>query len=147
MIIDFSIIRNFFIASPNGNLLAELSVVAISFLVMLITTLITKLVTDQKRMKELKEIQKACQIKLRDNKGNMEEMKKIQEEMMRCNMELMKHSFKPILFTFIPLLLLIGAMGQIYAYTGQVVLSSWIWWYIISGLVFSILLKKILKVY
>ena len=47
------------------------SIIIISFLVVLVTTIITKYVTDQKRMKELKEIQKACQIKLRDNKGNL----------------------------------------------------------------------------
>lgn len=147
MAIDYSPIINFFINSPNGDLLAKLSIIVVSFLVMLVTTLITKFATNQNRMKELKEIQKACQIKLKDNKGNMEEMKKINEEMMRCNMELMKHSFKPMLFTFIPLLLLIGAMGQIFANPEQLVLKSWIWWYILSGLVFSIALKKVLKVY
>jgi uncharacterized membrane protein (DUF106 family) len=93
-------------------------------------------------MKELKDIQKACQIRLKDNKGNPEEMKKINEEMMKCSMELMKHSFKPMIFTFIPLLILIGWMGKFFA----PLLSSWIWWYIISGLVFSIILKKVLKV-
>lgn len=121
----------------------EVSIVLISLVVMLVTTIITKYVTNQKRMKELKDIQKACQIKLKDKKGDMEEMKKINEEMMRCNMELMKHSFKPMLFTFIPLLILIGWMGKFF----QPLLSSWIWWYIISGLVFSIVLKKVLKVY
>ena len=42
------------------------SIIVISFLVVLITTIITKYVTNRKRMKELKEIQKACQIKLRE---------------------------------------------------------------------------------
>jgi len=142
MVISLDLIKEFFINSPNGDVLAKISIVAIAFLVMLITTIITKLVTNQNRMKELKDIQKACQIKLKDNRGNPEEMKKINEEMMKCNMELMKHSFKPMLFTFIPLLLLWNFMGQIFAG----VVSAWIWWYIISGLVFSILLKKILKV-
>ena len=147
MAIDYSPIINFFIESPNGDTLAKLSIVAASFLVMLITTLITKFATNQNRMKELKDIQKACQIKLKDNRGNPEEMKKINEEMMKCNLELMKHSFKPMLFTFIPLLLLIGAMGQIFANPEQIVLISWIWWYIVSGLIFSIVLKKVLKVH
>lgn len=120
----------------------EVSIVLISFLVMLVTTIVTKYATNQKRMKELKDIQKACQIRLKDNKGNPEEMKKINEEMMKCSMELMKHSFKPMIFTFIPLLILIGWMGKFFA----PLLSSWIWWYIISGLVFSIILKKVLKV-
>ncbi len=131
------IITDLFAAYP------EISIVLISFLVMLGTTLITKFATNQHRMKELKDIQKACQIKLKDKRGNPEEMKKINEEMMKCNMELMKHSFKPMLFTFIPLLILIGWMGKFFA----PILSNWIWWYIISGLVFSIVLKKVLKVH
>jgi len=121
----------------------EISVVVISFLVMLVTTVITKFATNQNRMKELKDIQKACNIKLKDNRGNPEEMKKINEEMMRCNLELMKHSFKPMLFTFIPMLILIGWMGKFFS----PLLKGWIWWYLISGIVFSILLKKILKVH
>jgi uncharacterized membrane protein (DUF106 family) len=118
------------------------SIIIISFLVVLVTTIITKYVTDQKRMKELKEIQKACQIKLRDNKGNLEEMNKINSQVMECSMELMKHSFKPMLITFIPLVLLAAWMNKAFA----VVLSSWIWWYILSGLVFSMILRKLLKV-
>lgn len=136
MSISFSFITDFMTAYP------QISIIVISFLVMLVTTIVTKYATNQKRMKELKDIQKACQIKLKDNRGNPEEMKKINEEMMKCSMELMKHSFKPMIFTFIPLLLLIGWMSKFFA----PLLSSWIWWYIISGLVFSIVLKKVLKV-
>ncbi len=120
----------------------KISIVVISFLVMLVTTIITKYATNQKRMKELKEIQKACQIKLKDNKGNAEEAAKINKQMMECNMELMKHSFKPILITFIPLLILMAWMSKFFA----PLLSTWVWWYIISGLIFSIALKKVLKV-
>jgi uncharacterized membrane protein (DUF106 family) len=129
-------ITDLFAANP------QISIVVVSFLVMLVTTIITKYTTNQNRMKELKEIQKACQIKLKDNKGNAEEMKKINEEVMKCNMELMKHSFKPMLFTFIPLLLLWNVMSKFFS----PLLPGWIWWYIVSGLIFSILLKKVLKV-
>lgn len=124
------------------NSYPQVSILVISFLVVLVTTIITKYVTNQKRMKELKDIQKACQIKLKDSKGNTEEMNKINKEIMDCSMELMKHSFKPMLITFIPLLLLAGWMNGTFAK----ILSSWIWWYILSGLVFSMILRKVLKV-
>jgi uncharacterized membrane protein (DUF106 family) len=129
-------ITSFVTSYPEGSILL------ISFLVVLVTTIVTKYFTDQKRMKELKEIQKACQIKLRDNRGNIEEMNKINKEVMDCSMELMKHSFRPMLITFIPLVLLAGWMNSVFAK----ILPSWIWWYILSGLVFSIILRKILKV-
>ena len=129
-------IKEWMIANP------KLSIIALSFLVTLGMTLVTKYVTDQNRMKELKELQKACQIKLKDNKGNPEKMAEIQKEIMSCSMELMKHSFKPMLFTMIPLLILIYWVRGIYTD----VLSTWIWWYIGAGLVSSIVLRKVLKV-
>ena len=129
-------IKEWMIANP------KLSVILVSFLITLVMTLITKKFTNQNRMKELKEIQKACQIKLKNSKGNPEKMAEIQKEMMQCSMELMKHSFKPMLFTFLPLIILFWWMRGIYSD----VFSSWIWWYIGAGIVSSIILRKVLKV-
>jgi len=120
----------------------KVSIVVLSFLVTLFMTIVTKKFTNQSRMKELKDIQKACQIKLKGSKENPEEMKRIQKEMMECSMELMKHSFRPIFITFLPLILLFWWIRGVYT----PVLSGWIWWYILSGVVSSIILRKALKV-
>ena len=93
-------------------------------------------------MKELKNIQKACQIKLKDAKGNPEKMAEIQKEMMECSIELMKHSFKPMLFTFVPLIFLIWWIRGIYAE----ILPSWIWYYIGTGIISSMILRRVLNV-
>ncbi len=105
-------------------------------------TLVTKKSTDQNRMKELKGIQKACQIKLKDARGNADEMTKINKQMMECSMELMKHSFKPMLITFIPILLIFWWIRTVY--TG--ILAGWIWWYIGSAIISSIILRKVFDV-
>jgi len=118
------------------------SIIIIAVLITFLTTLITKKVTNQNRMKELKKIQKACQIKLKDSKGDPIKMAEIQKEMMGCSMELMKHSFKPMIFTFIPLIILFWWIKGIY--TG--VLSGWIWWYIGGGVISSIISRKVLDV-
>lgn len=120
----------------------KVSIVLVSVLVTFFMTLVTKFFTDQKRMKELKEIQKQCQIKIKDAKGDLKTQTQIQSEMMSCSLEMMKYSMKPMLITFIPLLILIGFLRGVYSG----VFSSWIWWYIISGMVSSIALRKILKV-
>lgn len=132
------VLKEFMISNP------KVSVVAISFLITFAMTLVTKYFTDQSKMKELKAVQKACQIKLKDNKGNLEEQKKIQKEMMDCSMELMKHSFKPILFTFIPLILIFWWIRGIFLETA--IASTWLWWYIGAALISSIFLRKILDV-
>jgi len=129
-------IKEIMIANP------KLSIIIVGFLVTLVMTLITKKVTDQNRMKELKEIQKKCQIKLKDSKGDMKKQQEIQKEIMACSMELMKHSFKPALYTMIPALLLITWLRGVYTE----ILSGWLWWYIGSAIISSIALRKILNV-
>jgi uncharacterized membrane protein (DUF106 family) len=119
------------------------SIILIAFLVTLVMTLVTKKFTNQSRMKELKDIQKACQIKLKGNKDNPQEIEKAQKQMMECSMEMMKHSMKPTLITLIPLLLFFMWVRTIF--TG--VLSGWFWWYFVTAIVSSIVLRKLLKVY
>lgn len=118
------------------------SIIGFSFLITLGMTLVTKYFTDQKKMKELKDVQKACQIKLKDNKGNPEKMNEINKQMMSCSMELMKHSFKPMLITLIPLLFIFWWIKEIYS----PILSGWIWWYIGTSIISSIILRKVLDV-
>jgi len=138
-------IKNLMIAYP------AISIILFSFLVTLAMTLVTKYLTNQSRMKELKEIQKACQIKLKDNKGNPEKMAEINKEMMTCSMELMKHSFKPMLITFLPLILFFWWIRGIYSTTSLtenfLIFPIWLWYYLVTGIVSSIVLRKILKVY
>jgi len=129
-------LKELMIANP------KVSIIIIGVLVTFVMTLVTKKFTDQNRMRELKKIQKACQIKLKDHKGDIKKQSEIQKEMMSCSMELMKHSMKPMLFTIIPLLLLITWVKGIYTN----VLSGWIWWYIGSAMISSIILRKVMKV-
>ena len=131
-------LREIIIANP------KVSLVTISFLITLAMTLVTKYFTDQNKMKELKAVQKACQIRIKDNKGNPEEVKKIQKEIMACSMELMKHSFRPIIFTFIPLILIFWWIRGIFLET--VIADTWLWWYIGAALISSIFLRKVLDV-
>ena len=120
----------------------KLSIVVISFLITLAMTLVTKYYTNQNRMRELKDIQKASINKLKNVEENPEKIKGVQKELMECSLELMKHSMRPMLFTFLPLILLIWWIKDVYTD----VLASWIWWYIGAGIISSIILRKVLKV-
>ncbi len=122
----------------------KVSVVLFSSLVTLAMTLVTKYFTKQDRIKELKKIQKACQIKIKEKKGNVEEQAKIQKEMFGCSMELFKHSMKPMFYTFLPLILFFMWIRGMYLETA--IASTWLWWYIGVGVGSSIILRKILNV-
>lgn len=120
------------------------SVITISFLVTLGMTLVTKYFTDQKRMKELKDVQKKHQVKIKEHKGDLEKQKEIQKEMMGSSIELMKHSFRPLMFTFLPLILIFWWIRGVYVETA--IANSWLWWYIGSSIASSIVLRKVLNV-
>ena len=120
----------------------KLTIIILSILVTLFMTLVTKYSTNQDRMKELKKVQKACQIKLKDAKGDTLKQKEIQKELMACSMELMKHSFKPMLITFIPLLVLIWWIRGVYSD----VLNGWIWYYILASVASSLVFRKVFNV-
>jgi len=121
-----------------------LGVIIISFLITLVMTLVTKFFTDQTRMKELKQIQKGHQAKIKEHKGNLDRQKAIQKEMMESSMELMKHSFKPLMITFLPLILVFWWIRGIFLETA--IATTWLWWYIGSALISSIILRKALDV-
>ena len=120
----------------------KISIVLLAFLITLITTLVTKYTTNQDRMKELKNIQKACQITLKDNKGNPKKEQEIQKEIMDCSMELLRHSLKPMLITMIPLVIFFWWVKGMYA----PILTSWFWWYLGVGIASNILLRKVMDI-
>ncbi len=120
------------------------SIIVVSILVTLGMTLITKFFTNQNRIGELKKVQNACKIRIKENKGKPEELAKINKEMLDCSMELMRHSMMPILFTFLPLLFLIYWLRGVYATTE--IAKTWIWFYILSGVASNLIFMKIFKV-
>ncbi len=129
-------IKEWMIANPH------LSVILLSVVVTVVMTLITKKFTNQNRMKELKEMQKACQIKIKNVKGDLKKQQEIQQQMMECSMEMMRHSFKPMLITFIPLIILFAWVRNIYT----PILSSWFWWYFGGAILSSIIFRKVFDV-
>lgn len=122
----------------------KLGIISVSFLVTLVMTLVTKFFTDQKRMKEIKDMQKKHQERMKEHKGNLDKQKEIQKEIMDLSMEMMRHSFKPLIITLLPIIFIFWWLKE--AFTGTAIASTWIWWYIGSSIFFSILLRKFLDV-
>ena len=120
----------------------RVSIVILSVVVTFFMTIVTKYTTNQERMKELKKVQKACNLKLKENRHDPEAISKIQKEMWACSSELMKYSFKPLFITLIPLLIFFWWVRGIYSDA----FTSWLWWYIGAGIISSIFIRKALKV-
>jgi len=128
--------------SPLGT------IIIVAFILTLLITIVYKLMTDQDLMKSLKAEIKDFQKEMKNHKDNPSKMMELQKEAMGKNMKYMKHSMKPTLITFIPIILVFGWLRTTYTPIGPLVFGlNWIWIYIACSIVFSIVLRKILKVH
>jgi uncharacterized membrane protein (DUF106 family) len=123
------------------NISPVVSMIILSGLVTLISTLVTKWMTNQEHLKSLKDRQKQIQIDMKKCKPGEKLFDELQSEMLQISMIMMKSSFKPVLITFIPFILLFNWIKNIYT----PLLPRWIWYYLISSIVFSIIYRKVFK--
>ena len=121
---------------------AIISIILISILINFIVLLVTKFFSDQTRIRELKKQQKEFNKALKDVRGDVEKTLEIQKKAMEHSLELMKHSFRPLLITMIPLLLFFWWIREIFS----PVLNGWIWYYLVSSIIASLILRKVLNV-
>lgn len=130
----------------NWNPLTGLLV--ISLILTLITSLSYKFLTDQKELKSQKEIIGNLQKEIKSLKNDPKKMMEKQKEIMDINFKMMKHNIKPMLITFIPLLIIFGWLRTTYDPIGKLIFGlSWFWIYLISAILFSIVIRKVLKIY
>ncbi len=99
------------VLQPLVNLSPFWAIVVLALGISFLSTLAYKYLTNQKKMKELKDKQKEFQGRMKELRSQPDKMMEVQKEAMKVNMEYMKMSFKPTLFTMIPLLLLVGWMA------------------------------------
>jgi uncharacterized membrane protein (DUF106 family) len=118
---------------------ARISILVLSLLVTLFITIVTYYMTDRKRMKELKDKQKALRLEIKKYSNNPQKMMELNKKMMEDMPEQLKGSFKPMIITIIPIIIIFAWLRS----TFVLVLPSWFWWYIISSIIFSIGLRKI----
>lgn len=133
--------------TPEGQIIALISVVLsiMSSLVRKATVDIEKVKGAKEKMKEHQKIAKEAQ-----KKGHTKKALKAQEEMTKMMMEQMKQSMKPMLITFIPFILIFMWLRDQYGKIGTVAILfgfelTWLWWYILISIIFSMILNKLMK--
>jgi uncharacterized membrane protein (DUF106 family) len=125
------------------------ALIIISFLLTALITVAYKYFTDQELMKSLKAELKSLQAEMKEAKHDTERLMQLQKQSMEKNMKYMMNSFKPTLITLVPILIIFSWLRATYLeidlnFFG---ISSWIWVYIIFSIVFSIGLRKLLRVH
>jgi len=101
---------------PLLNLSPFFAILIIALVISIIISVVYKFMTDQKKMKALKEEQKEFQKKMKDMKDQPDKVMAMQKDAMKKNMEYMKHSFKPTLVTMLPIILIFAWMSGNLAY-------------------------------
>jgi uncharacterized membrane protein (DUF106 family) len=126
-------------------------VVFISFIVTLLTTLVYKFTTDQLLMKNLKEEIDRLNKEVKKHMHDQKKAMSIHKQMFEKQMTMMKHSFTSTFITLLPIILLfnwlrvhLGTEKILNLYFFQ---FGWLGSYILFAIIFSIVLRKLLKVY
>ena len=134
------------------------NVISISFIITLLITMSYKFLTDQIAMKDLKANIKDFQKQMKEQKDDPEKLKELQKQAMSTQMQYMKHSWKPMLYTFLPIILIFSWMRNTFN-TGTDIITwstkvplfgtglGWLGVYIISSIIFSMVLRKIMKIH
>ena len=118
------------------------------FVIALFTTLVQKLVTDQETLKEIKEEQKKLQKEIKKYRQDPEKSMQLQKDALPKTFEMMELQMKGSFFTIIPFILLIRWFQDFYETIGDPTFlgfMSWFWFYLLSLIVLSSILRKIFK--
>jgi len=131
----------------NWNLVFGMFVLV--FIISLLTTLIQKYATDQETLKELRKEQKIVQAEMKKYKEHPEKIMELQKKQFEALPKTMKLSMRSIVYTGIPFILLFRWFYDFFDVIGNPKFFgflSWFWFYLIFVIVFSSIIKKLMKV-
>ena len=123
--------------------------VIIVLFISVIMTLAQKYATDQETLREMKKEQKSLQEEIKKYKEHPEKMMELQKKQMEFIPKMMKMSMRPIVYTAIPLILFFRWFMDFFTLAGDPKFFgflSWFWFYLIGSIVFSSVLRKLMKV-
>ena len=123
--------------------------VVVAFTLTLLVTIVYKIMTDQDMLKNIKQEMKDIRKEIKSASQDPTKMTELNKRSMEKSMTQMKHTLKPTLVTMLPLIFALTWLRNTYEtltlnFFG---ISSWLWTYIILSLIFSISLRKIMKVH
>lgn len=132
------------------NIHLTMGFLIITLFVTFATTLVQKYGTDQQALKSLKEEQKALQQEMKQHQNNPGKMLEIQKKQLEQIPRTFELTMQPLIYTAVPFVLLIRWFSDTFKNLNNPELLgflSWFWAYLLFTILFSIILRKLLKVY
>lgn len=140
------------VLNPTAGALLGLNLTfGMAILVLLLstfTTVIQKYATDQKTLRQMKEEQKKLQEDLKKLEVGSKEHTELSMKSMKFIGPMFKLSMRPIIYTAIPFILFFRWFTDYFASIDFRFFGffSWFWFYLLGSIIFSSILRKILKV-
>ncbi|MEK6842145.1 MAG: EMC3/TMCO1 family protein [Nanoarchaeota archaeon] len=141
------------ILNPTAGVLLNWNItIGMSAIVLIISffmTIIQKYATDQKILREMKEEQKILQEEMKKYKNHPEKVAELSRKQLEFIPKTMKLTMRPIVYTAIPLILFFRwfmdffALMEGFRFFG---IFSWFWFYLLGTMIFSSILRKMMKV-
>ena len=140
------------------NLGSPWNIIVISFILTLIVDLSMKFLSNQKAMKFLKEEAESIRKEITNFKHDPQKMMELQKKQVESSMKYMKHSLTPTAFTLLPLLVIFNWLRNTFP-SGETLINlpfaipligsglGWLGTYIISSIIFNLILRKLLKLH
>jgi len=130
----------------NWNL--TYGMIILVLLLSIFMTLIQKYTTDQKTIREIKEEQKKLQGDMKKFEVGSKEHTELSMKSMKFIGPMFKLSMRPIVYTAIPIILLFRWFADYFALVDFKFFGflSWFWFYLLGSLIFSSVLRKVLKI-
>lgn len=127
-------------------------ITVVSFVLSILSALSWKYLTDQTLLKSVRDKTKALQEEFKKNKSDPKKLSELNTRMAKENFDAMKiqykQSVKPMIITLIPFALVFIWIRKTYAPIGAVIFGfGGIGTYIILSIIFSMILRKVMKVY
>ncbi len=123
-------------------------IIIIAF-ISLIMTLTQKYLTDQETLREMKKEQKALQSEMKKYKEHPEKLMEFQKKQIELVPKMMKVSMRSVVYTAIPLILFFRWFNDYFSAIPEFRFFgflSWFWFYLLGSMIFSSILRKIMKV-
>ncbi|HTY43949.1 MAG TPA: EMC3/TMCO1 family protein [Patescibacteria group bacterium] len=127
----------------------DFGAVIIILFITLITTLIQKYATDQKALKELKEEQKKLQEEMKQHRDNPQKMSELSKKQMEFFPKTFRLTSRSVVYTGVPLILFYRWFSDVFTALGNPLIFgffSWFVFYILSAMVFSMILRKVMNI-
>ena len=131
----------------NWNLTWGMTIIVL--IIALFMTLIQKYATDQETLKEMKKEQKLLAEEMKKYREHPEKMIELQKKQFAFMPKMMKISMRPMMYTAIPLILFFRWFMDFFSLIGDprfFGFLNWFWFYLIGSILFSSILRKVLKV-